>query len=397
MKFSIASPTVSRDGVEFLNALTSLRFFAAMHVMLFHYQAMFFFNHNRTPPIEAIWLGFTSVTFFFLLSGFILAHNYASTQFDASTMRRYASARFARIYPVYVLSLVVSLPFLFRTIAWLPDWLQPLWFSSLVLAPLGLHAWVPGAACALNCPSWSVSAEFFFYAMFPFLMPLAMRRPRLFASCTALFWLAAALLYLWLWKQIGDSESIILGSAPRGKWAALTLELIEYFPIGRLPEFMIGIAVYVFWSAHREKVSAALAFSWFVAASALILALHKKMPEIMLQNGATSIAWAALIVAAASTRGGVLARPVAVFLGKSSYCLYLLHGPIALAVLSADTLLLGRALRGWPWTASILATALSIAVSCIVFSKFEEPCRRALKAWLHQRQQKVQAARANEA
>jgi peptidoglycan/LPS O-acetylase OafA/YrhL len=399
MRKNIASPTETRGAIEYLNALTSLRFFAATHVLLFHYQAMFFYNYHRTPPIEAIWLGFTGVTFFFVLSGFILAHNYSSVQFDAATLRRYAFARFSRIYPVYLLSLLVALPFLLKSLPWKPDWLRPLWLASTVLAPLGLHAWVPGAACALNCPSWSISAEFFFYLMFPLLMPLALRRPLAFAGSTALFWLISSLFYIWLWQQTGDKGSIILGSEARGKWAALLLELIEYFPLGRLPEFMIGIAAYVFWSAHRERISAFVGFSFFAAMAAIILLFHKSIPEIMLQNGATAVAWVSLIVAAASTRGGVLTHPIAVFLGQVSFSLYLLHIPVALAVFAVDTLYFERAFRDWPWTMATLAATLSLLVSSIVFSKFEEPCRRILKRRFSQRQsqREIQTARPTQA
>lgn len=350
-----------------------------MHVLLFHYHAMFFQNHDGKPPPDSIWLGFTSVTFFFLLSGFILSHNYGSSEFNATTVRRYVFARFSRIYPVYLLSLLVALPFLLKQIGGQPDWLRPLWAASAVIAPLGLHAWVPGAACALNCPSWSVSTELFFYVMFPLLLPLAMRRPGVFAGATALLWLVSSLEYIWLWQHAGDGKSIIASGIGRNKSTQLAMQFILYFPLGRLPEFMIGIVIYVFWSRNREKISAIVSLALFAVIATIILFFHGAIPEIMLHNGATAVAWAALIVAAANMRVGVLTHPASVFLGQASFSLYLLHGPIALSMFAVDTHLFGRALRDWPWTMATLTTLLSIVISSVVFAMFEEPCRRAMR------------------
>jgi len=385
MRSDTTPATTSGASVEQLDALTSLRFFAALHVLIFHYQLMFFYNYHRVLPPEGVWLGFSGVTFFFVLSGFILAHNYASMQFDSTSLRAYAFARFARLYPVYLLSLLVALPFLLRALGAQPVWLQPLWLASTALAPLGLQAWVPGAACALNCPAWSISTELFFYLMFPLLMPIALRRPWAFAAATFVFWLLAALVYIRLWQLVGDGGSIILAETEHGKSAHLASQLIKYFPIGRLPEFMLGIAAYVFWSRYRERISAPAAFAVFAALATIVLLFHRSTPEIMVHNGATALAWLPLIVAAASVRGGILKHPPAVLLGQASYSLYLLHGPVALVLFATDTLFFARALRDWPWTMSILATILSIVVSCLVFLKFEEPCRRALRRWYAQR------------
>lgn len=395
MRRDIAHMREVRAPIEHLNALTTLRFFAAFHVLLFHYQSMFFYNTFRTPTPDAIWLGFTSVTFFFVLSGFILAHNYSAVKFDAATLRLYACARLSRIYPVYLLSLLIAMPFLFRQIGGQPDWIHPLWIASIILAPLGLHAWVPGAACALNCPSWSISTEFFFYLMFPLLMPIALRRPGMFASATVVFWLLTTLFYIWLWQKTGDGQSVIRTAEEQSRAAILSAQLIKYFPIGRLPEFMAGIAAYVFWSANRQRISASTALSLFAAMATIILFFHRDIPEIVLHNGATVGAWVALIVAAASMRGGVLTHPIAVSLGQASFSLYLLHGPVALAVFAVDTMFFGRVLREWPWSTATLTTILSIALSSIVFATFEEPCRRALRRRFseHLRKQESHAER----
>ena len=104
--------------------------------------------------------GYLAVTTFFVLSGFVLAHNYASTAWNAGSLRRYAAARFARIYPVYFLSLLVVAPFIAadRTPA-----------KARFVAAHGLlvQAWLGHIPVNWNTPAWSLSCEMFFYLSFP--------------------------------------------------------------------------------------------------------------------------------------------------------------------------------------------------------------------------------------
>src|SRR5438270_13969844 len=92
-----------------LPALTSLRFFAALHVMFFHLYAMRVTDWTGwRRQISSI--GYVGVSFFFVLSGFILVYTYADRPISAVEFWR---ARFARIYPSYLFSLVFTAPFFF--------------------------------------------------------------------------------------------------------------------------------------------------------------------------------------------------------------------------------------------------------------------------------------------
>src|SRR5437762_13137509 len=95
--------------------LTSLRFFAAMHVLAFH-------NHlDALMDLPAgirniIRTGYVSVSLFFVLSGFILAYTYHGVREDASLYRRsFWVARLARLYPVYLVGLLLAAPFAVST------------------------------------------------------------------------------------------------------------------------------------------------------------------------------------------------------------------------------------------------------------------------------------------
>lgn len=356
-----------------LEALTSLRFFAAFFVLAFHYQAIFAPNPGRTSIVT---LGYTGVTFFFVLSGFILAYTYSAVDFTVrGTWRRYILARIARIYPVFIVSLVIALPFFLAQVARIDNSLLKFAYaSSAVLAPLGLHAWVPGAACALNCPSWSISAEIFFYALFPLLLPAIAARPRQWLVITLGTWIAMSAVYFVLWSGVATGISIIDNQSTTE--ALLAAHLIKFLPLGRLPEFMLGILVYCAWSDPRPLLTPRQAIATAALAALFISLFTEHIPVVLLHNGLTALIWAPLIFAAAGVTSGMLTWPLLTFLGRISFSLYLLHIPVSNAVQSIDKRLLGDTLLQFPYLTAFTTLLLAILLSIAVYGLIEEPARR---------------------
>ena len=138
---------------DHLRRLTPLRFVAAILVVLYH-------RGETVPPFDLPWIhaviaqSNVAVSFFFCLSGFIMATVYR----DGVDARAYWIARFARIYPVYALALAACL-------VTGPDITAGQYGLDSVL----LQAWVPGWAMTVNPPGWSLSVEVLFYALFPVL------------------------------------------------------------------------------------------------------------------------------------------------------------------------------------------------------------------------------------
>ncbi|HZC66404.1 MAG TPA: acyltransferase, partial [Candidatus Dormibacteraeota bacterium] len=150
--------------------LTSLRFFAALHVFCFHLVA-FRILTGRSLLYHVASIGYVGVSLFFVLSGFILVYTYAGRSVPA---REFWRARFARIYPAYVFSLVVTAP-LFLYAVFHARWLVIPWPVAhlklgMFLQATLLHAWVPPATLMWNAVSWSLSVEAFFYLAFPYLV-----------------------------------------------------------------------------------------------------------------------------------------------------------------------------------------------------------------------------------
>ena len=151
-------------------ALTGIRCFAALNLVFFHFADPRSFG-PLSPVVNG---GYVSVSFFLLLSGFILTYNYADrAQQGALTARSFWSARFSRLYPVYAFSLLLSA----GTLALEVQAHTRFDFGlGLILTPLLLQGWHPLLTNFWNTPAWTMSTEAFFYLLFPWL--ITRRRPR---------------------------------------------------------------------------------------------------------------------------------------------------------------------------------------------------------------------------
>ncbi len=176
-----------------LHALTSLRFFAAFAVVVLHYRELL--GPLPEGVRQLIVGGQFGVTFFFVLSGFILTYRYREWFADGVSDARFwwfQRFRLARIYPVYLLGLLLDTPWHLlerASVGQLGEVAHTYWASWLLNA-VALQAWVPAVPFAMfwNTPAWSVAAEFFFYATFPWLCAALCRSARSWA------WIVGAML-----------------------------------------------------------------------------------------------------------------------------------------------------------------------------------------------------------
>jgi len=120
--------------------------------------------------------GYLAVQTFFILSGFVLARSHAKATWKQEDVVKYAVARLARIYPVYLLSLAVVAPFIFDVML-KPGRSGPEKAGLLLNYGFLLQGWTGSLSVGWNTPAWSLSCEFFFYLFFPLLL-LGLRRAR---------------------------------------------------------------------------------------------------------------------------------------------------------------------------------------------------------------------------
>ena len=151
-----------------LAALTSLRFFAALHIVLFHIWIFELPGFSSAPAwIErALEAGPTSVSLFYVLSGFILTYNYVLARGGTTVRARdFWVARIARLYPVYLLAFILYTPLIVLD----TETSAGLRALAGVMALFALQSWGGPTAFVWNPPGWSLSVEAFFYLLFPFL------------------------------------------------------------------------------------------------------------------------------------------------------------------------------------------------------------------------------------
>ena len=173
-----------------LPVLTSLRFFAAAEVVLFHISA----GPAGAAIPEGLLQnlasgGYAAVSFFFVLSGFVLTYAHAGAteqQGGAIDTRRFWVQRFARLGPAYYLGLLLAAPIAIAYVA--SNAQAPAAFIGPVLVLVFLQAWWAPLASVWNFPAWSLSVECLFYALFPWLARASVRWPRstLFVVCYVL-------------------------------------------------------------------------------------------------------------------------------------------------------------------------------------------------------------------
>jgi peptidoglycan/LPS O-acetylase OafA/YrhL len=146
-----------------LDSLTSLRFFAALLVVLHHTVR----DAGTIPGVTNILsMGTAGVGFFFALSGFVLTWSAR----DDDTKRAFYRRRFARVYPLHFATFLLAIPVLVLAGREIGLWE---WATNLVL----VQGWIPDADIyfGMNSPSWSLSGELLFYLLFPFAIPILRR------------------------------------------------------------------------------------------------------------------------------------------------------------------------------------------------------------------------------
>ena len=350
-----------------LPALTGLRFFAALHVALYH-AVRPLLRHADDPLTSLMAAGPAAVTLFFVLSGFVLVHS--ATDVDHVPLRPFLAARFARIVPVYLLALVLVVPLgiAARARGLVVD---PLGGWSLALVATGLQAFVPDAALRWNAPAWSVSCELFFYALLPFVLPLLARLPRrALARSATVAWvlgLVAPVLYL-----VVDPDGL---HGPQPGDDGLWLHVVQFNPLLRLPDFIVGVVVGWWWRRGGRLPTSSL--SWAALAAifgTVVVAGVSAVPRLLVHNGLLAPLFAVMILAFATTSGpltSLLSSAPAVRLGEASYALYLLHVPAMMWATAAHKGRLEPAV-------AVVVVLATIPVGLVLNVLFERP----LRGWL---------------
>ncbi|WP_037913278.1 acyltransferase family protein [Actinacidiphila yeochonensis] len=350
-----------------LPSLTGLRFVAAATVVAQHSSMIWSADGDES----ATWLrlSFAGVSFFFLLSGFLLAWAWEPGQAAATFWRR----RAARVYPTHLVTLLAGLLLVeatgrrAATGGWLPQvFLVQTWSPHFDLMDPGV-----------NGVSWSLCCEAAFYLSFPlFGRWIAAVPARLLWPCAAAT--AGTIMAL---PALVTALRPLLGSGPTFGYFPVSLGqmwLSYAFPPSRLPEFLLGVLLARLVREGRARGvrlwHGALAFT-------LVYPLDERAPLLFGIAAATVVPLCLLLLggAAADLRGArtALGHPVARRLGELSFALYMSH----YLVIVYGCHLLDPAHAGGPLgrtLVTLLLLAVSAAAAWLLHTAVEKPWMRRL-------------------
>ena len=338
--------------------LTALRFVFALMVFGAHcYVIDGFFGAHFFKE------GFVGVSFFFVLSGFIISYRYqCGMEAGALGRKQFWVARVARIYPLHWLTLLVAASlggYVVADGAW--DWGKH-FLASLTLT----NAYVPQADYffSFNSPSWSLCCEQLFYLSFPFLVPLA-------SGGNRLPWLFCAM-------------SIVVVA---GMYATPEADIKAYWyvnPITRFPDFIVGMLLYRWYRRYSGRPTGRVfATAMEAGALALFLAFYigaEYVPKVYRYSCYYWLPVSAVLGVFALQRGLISrllsCRPL-VLGGEISYSFYLIHLFLILAYAAWNR----EARCNVPWQVSVpLLLAFAVGISLVSYRYFEKPIGKYVKS-----------------
>ncbi len=338
-------------GIVNLPRLTSLRFFAASGVFMYHLCRIY-----PGMPLKATsTVGYVGVAFFFVLSGFVLT--WSTPIYNGVEAKQFWIKRVARVYPSHLAMMVIALL--------LPARPLPLTWVAVPPNALLVQSWFSpnDIAFGVNAVSWSLSCEAFFYLCAPLLISV------LNALKPLQRYLAAA-----AGAGVAWSIGLVLAANGANVYA-------YHLPIVRIGEFIIGIALAL---ALRDGVR--LPFRSVCLAgvtTAVMVMVCLRTGQLTTVSGILMVpafAWLIYACAQADLDGvrGVLRLKLLEHLGITSFAFYLVH----------ELVLLNLKPLPWPHGSKLvnLATVIVLWVICqaaaeLLYRGVERPAQRRIRAW----------------
>lgn len=382
-----------------LPALTGIRTLLAVSILLFHF-----------TPSGLGWLypiidnGYVFVSFFFLISGYILAYNYLDRPARLK-LSDFWVARLSRLYPVYVFALIIFWEML--RIEHQVRSTRDFWegtFLSIIL----MQGWFPTLATFWNTVAWTLSCEMTLYAIFPMLMRVPWpSKPTRLIALILIFWscgLIPQMIYLVhnpdhlpnvithtiaapLTRAIGLADvhlHLVDTNRYSGGW---WVEWLKYTPLPYLCTFMAGIALgklqNVLKLSSNQRLAVALV--GFASGWCTFYLLIKHLPYIMIHGGLLTPIFATIIIGLSGPHLVTTIfswRPL-VEIGSATYCLYLLHFNAFILIHTHHLPERLHFARFDPWVSYIVVIAFALAARKFI----EHPCQRMIGDWWKRRKE----------
>lgn len=350
------------DGAQRFVLLDGLRGVAAFAVIL---------DHVPGGVLGDLLPGrYLAVDFFFVLSGFVLAHAYGKRLEQGWSPLAFMTARLIRLYPMYLLGLLLGLAL--SVMGLLRGWVGPTWSDVLTTAALGLlflpappmAAFGGGALYPFNAPAWSL-----FFELIANLVYALVARFLSWRVLGVILAVGAVAVVYTINRHAGTG-------GPGWLWEHLDAGLARV-----MFDFFAGIAIHRVWSVKRLP-----ALPWWGAMIGFLMVVAIPAPgdwRAVYDSAAALVLMPALVALSAGAEvKGAVAR-VCSTIGLLSYGVYVIHVPM-FAALGAVAAALHVQLGEGPWLA-VLVAVLAATVAAIAHVVFDRP----LRGWLSARARKA--------
>lgn len=351
-----------------LNALTGLRCFAALNIVFFHYSNPKWFG----PFAPIVNSGYVSVSFFILLSGFVLAYNYSGKARAGKLNKvRFWEARFTRLYPIYLLGLLISIQVLPLEYG---AHTHGMFWTGMALTPLLLQGWVPQIATFLNTPAWTMSAEAFFYFLFPWMA--RWKRPK------HIGWHVSKMACVWLLSLVPGTLYVLyhpdgLMHTDRFSWGPW-LNALKYTPLPHLASFIFGVMLAGLDEVIDRASLLRPALGVFGFGSVyVLLAYGTVIPYPMIHDGMLMPLFGCMVLGLAGENklATLFGWAPLVFVGEASYCMYLLHFNMWNLIHESHILDRLNLQQFDPW----ISYAILVAMAILALHFVEKPAQKQLR------------------
>jgi peptidoglycan/LPS O-acetylase OafA/YrhL len=354
---------------KYLSNLTPLRGIAALLTVLFHVNLVLssfggkLLDGMITSVLSRMYL---MVDFFFVLSGFILCYVYAGNFEDRVKVydfKKFTIARFARVYPLHLFSLLLTTLFLFLLHQWGAS-VSPIldaensgysFITNLfLLHSMNLHHWF-----TFTHASWSISTEWWMYMLFPFLVSPLMKLSKpgrfvIFVICIVGYLVIGYVLVPMV--TIPEAISFL-------KVHPFSLNVAYQFGFFRCVfGFVIGMTVYFGYKAGWSRQLFSSGYTFLLLISGLVICMHFAVLDVI-----TVLFFPCIILSAAygnQNLNVILASKPLQRLGDWSFSIYLIHQPFLYQLAT---------LMGNPDKTRIPIPKMGILVSwltCLIFVMF---------------------------
>jgi peptidoglycan/LPS O-acetylase OafA/YrhL len=342
---------------QYRNSTNFLRGIASLSVLIWHYQHFFYSGQAAFTPdmqplfnyLKVFYLnGYFAVQLFWCISGLVLCHAYIGKQ--QVNLRGYAMARFSRLYPLHLLTLLVValLQILSKSLF---DSYQIYFkndFKHFLLNTVFIQSWGLQKGLSFNAPSWSVSIEIAVYILF-FIFLKTLRRTKLIGSIVML-----------------------------GLWTLVTQFYPQIFFGECLSYFLIGVSIW--FATTKPTFKKSLIIGLLTSCASYLLLTHGKM-----NAAAATIIVLVFLVSLLDRSPKILDQNIFKRFGELTYSVFLWHVPLQLVIIiSVVRFNIDQTIYASP----IFLVAFLVAtytIGNISFTYIEKPAREYLTFKLSQR------------